>query len=313
MERNSEQETRERANDRSNSFAVNLGLVSNIVLAFLKVFFGMLGHSPALLADGINSTSDVAYYIATKIFLRLSVEPADHEHPYGHRQMESIASVVVGAFILSTAVAIFWNALDGVYDALVRHTPAPETPLITLGIALFTICLKIALTLVTKRIGAKTNNSAIRALAFDHINDIFASLAAAVGIYFGREGFPWVDPLAGGVVALFILRTGINIIRESALALMSTAPATELTQRITGVAKGIPEISGIERIRVHTFGQYLVVNIDICIDGSRTIRRGDEISTMLESRLVAEIDEIVDVHVHYHPGDGACEEGYGTR
>jgi cation diffusion facilitator family transporter len=313
MERNSEQEIREHANDRKNSFAVNLGLVSNLVLAFLKVFFGVLGHSPALLADGVNSTSDVAYYIATKIFLRLSVEPADREHPYGHRQMESIASVVVGAFILSTAVAIFWNALDGVYDSLVRSTPAPETPFITLGIALFTIVVKIALTLVTKRIGAKTNNSAIRALAFDHINDIFASLAAAVGIFFGREGYPWVDPLAGGVVALFILRTGISIIRESALALTSTAPREDLTRRITAVAGGIAEIAGIERIRVHTFGQYLVVNIDICIDGSRTIRRGDEISTLLESRLVREIDEIVDVHVHYHPGDAACGDASGAR
>ncbi|MCK7481890.1 MAG: cation transporter [Candidatus Moduliflexus flocculans] len=77
-----------------------------------------MGHSPALLADGINSTSDVAYGIIVKVFIRKARKPADDEHPYGHRQLESIAAVVVGAFVLTTAVAIFWDAINRVYDLL---------------------------------------------------------------------------------------------------------------------------------------------------------------------------------------------------
>ena len=83
--------------------AVNVGLIANTILAFLKTGVGIIGHSPALLADGINSTSDVAYGIVVRIFMLLSGKPADEEHPYGHDRLESIAAVVVGAFVITTA------------------------------------------------------------------------------------------------------------------------------------------------------------------------------------------------------------------
>lgn len=73
----------------------------------MKTIFGVLGHSPALLAEGINSISDVAYYLVASIFVRLANKRADSEHPYGHPQLEDIASLVVGAFIVGTAVKIF--------------------------------------------------------------------------------------------------------------------------------------------------------------------------------------------------------------
>jgi Co/Zn/Cd efflux system component len=93
--------------DRKSLWAVNLGLGINIFLAAIKTTFGILGHSPALLAEGINSISDVAYYVVAGIFVRLANKPADIEHPYGHRQLESIASLVVGAFVCaSTSIII---------------------------------------------------------------------------------------------------------------------------------------------------------------------------------------------------------------
>jgi cation diffusion facilitator family transporter len=103
------------------SLTVNLGLFSNILLSALKTSIGIIGHSPALLADGINSTSDVVYYIAVKIFMKQANKPADKEHPYGHRQLESISAIVVGAFILTTGIAIFWESISKVYD-LLTHT-----------------------------------------------------------------------------------------------------------------------------------------------------------------------------------------------
>ena len=92
--------------ERKSILAVNLGLVANIFLAALKTTIGILGHSPALLADGINSTSDAAYCIVISVFMRKASEPADTEHPYGHRQLESIAALVVGSFVITTAFAI---------------------------------------------------------------------------------------------------------------------------------------------------------------------------------------------------------------
>jgi cation diffusion facilitator family transporter len=293
----------EHINDQENTFAVNLGLISNIILAFLKVTFGILGHSPALLADGINSTSDVVYYIAAIIFLHISVKPADKEHPYGHRQMENVAAIVVGSFIITTAIALFWNSIDSVYDIIVEDAPSQKALLITLIIALFTIITKIVLTLITRKIGSKTNNKAIKALAYDHLNDVFASLAAAVGIFFSRYGYFWVDPLAGAVVAIFILKTGIEIIKESAYTIMDTSPGEALREQIISIAQGISGITQVENIRTHKFGQFIVINMDACIEGTLTVSEGDKIADRLELLLLRNIKNLLEVNIHYHPGE----------
>src|SRR5512138_969028 len=104
--------------DRKSLWAIHLGLGINILLSVVKTVFGILGHSPALLAEGINSTSDVAYYVVASIFMRLPNKPADNEHPYGHRQLESIASLVVGAFVIATAIAVFWDSVDKIWDLM---------------------------------------------------------------------------------------------------------------------------------------------------------------------------------------------------
>lgn len=303
MENNTAAHPAEQINDRKNFFAVNLGLGANVVLAFFKVAFGILGHSPALLADGINSTSDVVYYIAAKIFLRISIEPADREHPYGHRQMENIAAIVVGSFIVTTAVAIFWNSIDLVYDIIIQHRRSEQAAVVTLYIALATIVIKLLLTFVTGKIGEKTNNNAVRALAHDHLNDVFASTAAAVGIFFSLRGYYWVDPVAGCVVAVFILKTGIEIIKESAYGLMATVPDPDLLRAIERYALSVEGITGVDNVRVHSFGQFMVVNMDISLEGSVTIQLGDRIADVLESILLKNINDLLEVHIHYHPED----------
>ena len=97
--------------DKVTTLTVNLGLIANVVLAALKTSIGILGYSPALLADGVMSISDTVYYIVVKIFMKQAQKPADEEHPYGHRELESIAAIVVGAFIVTTGIAIFLESV----------------------------------------------------------------------------------------------------------------------------------------------------------------------------------------------------------
>jgi cation diffusion facilitator family transporter len=284
--------------------AVNLGLCANMVLAVLKTFMGIIGHSPALLADGINSTSDVAYYIVVRVFVGLARKPADDEHPYGHRQLESIAALVVGAFVITTAVAIFWDAANKVYDLWAGRADFSGATQGALMAALFTIGVKIALTYITRRIGYVTKNPAVYALAYDHRNDIFAASAAALGILLGRMGYPWVDPLAGAVVAVVILLTGIAILRESSDDLMDTLPGRELQEEIQKTVKRVSGVQEIEEIHAHRFGPYLVVNITIGIEGALSVIEGDRIATQVEQALCNQIQLLQRVHVHYHPASG---------
>lgn len=281
--------------------AVNVGLGANTLLAILKTGFGIVGHSPALLADGINSTSDVAYGIVVNIFMRLSGKPADEEHPYGHDRLESIAAVVVGAFVITTAISIFWASINSVYELAIGASNFTGSSNYTLWIALFTVCLKIWLTIWTYKIGNQTNNNVLLALAADHRNDIFSALAATIGIFFGQLGYLWVDPLAGGVVSVIILLTGIEIIKDSAADLMNTVPGKELTEEITRKLQDIKEVLDVEEIHGHRFGLYMVINITVGISPDLTVAEGDRIATEVEEKLVEEIDYMRRVFVHYHP------------
>lgn len=287
--------------EKKSQMVVNLGLLWNTVLAIGKTLIGIVGHSTALLSDGINSTSDVAYYIVVKIFMKLAGQPADPEHPYGHRQMESIAALTVGSFVITTAIAIFWTAVNNVFDQWKGVADTTGASLGALWMALFTVVSKIFLTVYTRAVGKKTGSLAIRALAFDHRNDVFSAAAASIGIFLARRGHLWVDPLAGALVALLILRTGIGILRQSTDDLMDSVPSHFLDRRIRSILESIPEILSVEEIHAHRFGPYFVINVTIGIDGGMEVHSGDAIATRVEELLAARIEMVRKVYVHYHP------------
>ena len=291
--------------DRKSLWAINLGLGFNIALSIVKTAFGILAHSPALLAEGINSTSDVAYYVVASIFMRLANKPADNEHPYGHRQVESIAALVVGAFVVATAIAVFWDAVDKLWDLIDGDRSTLGSHPFALWVALATVAIKIILFLYVRKLGKETRNPIVDALAYDHRNDIFSASAASAGILLSQIGLPWGDPLAGALVALLILRTGVYILRESSVELMDAVPSRELAQQISAVIMNVRGVQQLEELQAHRFGPHLVVNLTIGINGSLTVKQGDRIATEVESLMYDSIPSIRHIHVHYHPAEDA--------
>jgi len=293
--------------DRKSLLAINLGLGINILLAVIKTVFGILGHSPALLAEGVNSTSDVAYYIAASIFVRLANKPADNEHPYGHRQMESIASVVIGSFIIVTAVAVFWDAVDKIWDMVDGLSASHGAHPFALWVALGTVAIKFFLTWYIRKLGRETQNPVVDAMAYDHRNDLFSASAASIGIFLGQRGLPWVDPLAGALVAFLILRTGIFVLRESSTDLMGVVPNRDLAERISILLKDVQGVKQLEELQAHRFGPHIVINVTIGINGSLSVRDGDLIACCVEETIFHKIPHVGRVHVHYHPAEKSRE------
>lgn len=289
--------------DRKSLLAVNLGLGTNILLAAAKTTFGVIGHSPALLAEGINSTSDVAYYVVASIFLRLANKPADIEHPYGHRQLESIASLIVGSFVVATAVAVFWDSVSKMWDLMDGSVQSQGAADIALWVALLTVLIKIFLVLYTHKLGRETHNPVVKAIAYDHRNDLFSASAVSAGIFLGQRGLPWVDPLAGALVAFLILQTGVFILRESSVDLMDAVPSKELALQIADVLKEVAGVKQLEEVQAHRFGPHIVINLTIGIDGGLTVTKGDAIASQVERLLYHSIPNLRRVHVHYHPAD----------
>jgi cation diffusion facilitator family transporter len=293
--------------DRKSLIAINLGLGINIFLAFVKTIVGILGHSPALLAEGVNSTSDVAYYIAASILVRLANKPADSDHPYGHRQFESIASVLIGSFIVVTGVAVFWDAVDKIWALADGYTVSAGAHPFALWVALGTVAIKIFLTWYIRKLGGETHNPVVEALAYDHRNDLLSASAASVGIFLGQHGLPWVDPLAGAFVALLIMRTGIFVLQESSNDLMGVVPSRDLAKQVKCLLQELEGVKQLEELQAHRFGPHIVINLTIGIDGTLNVREGDTIASSVEEKLVREISNVRRVHVHYHPADKRCE------
>jgi cation diffusion facilitator family transporter len=181
-----------------------------------------------------------------------------------------------------------------------------------LWIALLTVVLKLVLTKSTRRIFDQTNNAAVLALVYDHRNDVISASAAALGIYLGRQGYPWGDPMVGALVALVILRTGVEIIRQSSADLMDAVPSRALARQITRLLDDLPEIQSVEEIHAHRFGPYLVVNVTIGVDGKLSVAQGDCIATEVEELLCDSIDLLRRVYVHYHPVSPLLVRGLGA-
>jgi len=294
--------------EKQSMLAVKVGLVTNVFLAVLKTSVGIIGHSPALLADGINSTSDVAYYLVVAAFMKRAGKPPDYEHPYGHRQLESIAALIVGSFVITAAVAIFWTSVNSIYDLWVGESGFTGASQIAVWVATFTVIAKLGLTHFTRRIGSQTSNAAVMALAYDHRNDLFSAVAATIGILLGRMGYLLVDPLAGAIVALFVLRTGVAIVRESSQDLMDTVPGKTLAGRIIQLVQPIPGVEQVEEIHAHRFGPYLVVNVTVGVDGGISVTAGDSIASEVEKVLYQDVDLLRRVYVHYHPSQTMADQ-----
>ncbi|NLF15751.1 MAG: cation transporter [Lentisphaerae bacterium] len=286
---------------RRENRVINGGLVANALLAALKTTVGIIGHSNALLADGVNATSDVAYYVVVKVCLILAQRPPDREHPYGHRQLESIAAVAVGAFVVTTGIALFWGAVNDTYDLVKGLSPPVPVASAALWVALVTIVAKVILTIWSRRVARDTGNAAILALARDHRNDIVSGAGAALGILGSVCGLDWADPLVGAGVALVVLTTGVQILRESAAELMDAVPGDALETEVRAALAGVAGVRVVEEVLAHRFGPYFVVHVTIGIDGALSVRAGDDIASEVERALQSANALIRRVTVHYHP------------
>jgi len=289
------------ARERQSLLAVDLGLLANTLLAVAKIGVGVLGHSSALLADGINSASDVVYYVVVRVFMVFARQPADDEHPYGHERLESIGAVVVGSFVVATGLAVLADSGQRTLLLLLDGARGPGATAATLWVALGTIALKLWLFRFTRGVGRSTANPTVAALALDHRNDVLAASAAALGILCGRFGLPWADPLAGALVALVILRTGIDILRESSSDLMGGRLGAEIEARVRAWLLEVPGVRQVEEVRAHAFGPYLVLTVTIGVDGAIPVTAGDAIADAVERTLHERVEFLRAVHVHYHP------------
>lgn len=280
-----------------------IGLLVNIALAALKLTVGFLAASEALTADGFNSAGDILATAIGFAGFMYALKPPDDDHHYGHGNAESVAGLVIGAMLLATGAFIFLHGMMAVFEG--RRDPPGEMALYA---ALATMAIKETLYRYTERIGRRFNSPSLLASARDHRADVVLSLTVAAGIFFARIGSPILDPIAAGLVGIYVAWLAIEPIRSNFATLMDQAPPG-MRAAVRETAMSDPDVLAVEQIRVHPLGSYYMVDFEICVDGTLTVLVSHEIAHRVAEAVRSAVDHVQSVNVHVNPAETGNAHG----
>ena len=273
-----------------------IGIGCNFVLASFKCVAGVVGHSFALIADGIESFSDVISSSVVYFGLRFAIKPPDSEHPYGHGKAEPIAAVVVSLTLMVAAILIAVESIQ-----LIR-TPHPVPQAYTLWVLLAVVGAKVLLSRYVSSVGEGIDSSAVRNDAWHHLSDAITSAFVFAGISVALwtknpAADDWAALCASGVI-LFNAWRQIRIPFEE---LLDRAPAPQWEQEIRAVASSVPGVIGLEKCFVRKVGFNYYVDLHVVVNGNATVRQGHNIAHQVENTVLQSNPSISHVLVHVEP------------
>ena len=274
-----------------------VGAAVNVLQTLIKIGFGILGQSAALIADGIHSLSDLLSDLLVIIAVRLGSRKADYEHPYGHRRFETIATVILGVSLITIGGLISWSVMNRM--AHPENLPVPNV--MGLGIAAVSILVNEWLYHYTKRIAKKTRSKLLMANAWHQRSDAISSLVVLFGIGAVMLGYPLADAIAAIVVALMVAKIGLNLVLDSIKELVDTSLPPKVIAEIRATIMGIDGVEGIHLLRSRQMGEDALIDAHIVVDPRITVSEGHTISDTVRDELVSRFDDVMDVLVHVDP------------
>jgi len=264
----------------------------------VKIFAGFLGRSHALIADGIESLTDVVSSLIVWKALKVSSQPADEKHPYGHGKAESIAGAIVAGALLLAAILI---AVQSIQEILIpQHLPEPFTLFVLLGV----IVVKEVMYRFVQKEGRRLGSRAMLSDAWHHRSDAITSGAAFIGIsiaVIGGEGFESMDDWAALVACAIILFNGVRLLRPALDEIMDASVSKELEDEVRKIAAEVEGVRMIEKCRIRKSGLGLLMDIHVVVPGDLSVREGHEIAHLVDTQLKTSDLPVHDVVIHIEP------------
>lgn len=273
-------------------------IFSSLILALIKGASGYFGHSDALIADAIESSSDVFTSILVLFGIYYSHKPADEDHPYGHGKVEALTTFGVVGFLLISATLIAYNGIQNLQ--LEQEQPDSFTVFVLIGIILWK---EISYRYVMNK-GKKTNSLSLQADAWHHRADALSSLIALIGIsvclLLGSQ-YSQADDWAAIISALFIVYNAYTIFRPALGEILDEHTHHELIEKIRQMERDVEGVLGIEKCLVRKTGVYYFVDIHLEVDGAISVNKGHQIAHNFKDYVMNQIPEISDVLIHIEP------------
>ncbi len=285
----------ERKQNRRMIFVSKFAIAVNIVLALLKIVSGHVFKSVSLISDGLNSLSDLITNILVIIGLKVGENPEDKEHPFGHGKIESVFSVIIGTFIMITAFNVIKENIVGLFQ-LKGEVITSSMPVI---ITVIVIVIKIFQLLFMKNKTKDYRGALINSLLEDYKVDIAVSVSVLIGILLSKIN-PVFDVVVGVSVAIYIMYSGYNLIKDNALILLDSQDE-ELLESVRKDLSEFDEIENAHDFRMTTSGKNIYLFIDVRMNRSLTIDEAHEITNKISKFIKHKYKNIKRVLIHAEP------------
>ena len=225
------------------------GIVCNIILFLGKLIAGLLAGSVAIIADAVNNLSDASSSVVTLLGFRLAQMPADQDHPYGHARYEYLSGLMVAVLILVIGVELVKSSVGKII-----HPEAIDFSVITVGILVASVLVKLWMSMFFGTLGRKINSLTLQATSVDSRNDVISTIAVLAGCLVGYFFHVNIDGYVGLLVALFILYSGVNIVRETISPLLGEQADEELVGKIKTLVLSHEAMLNVHDLLIHDYG-----------------------------------------------------------
>lgn len=263
--KNHENTSDPRVRESYGKFAGIVGIISNLVLCIMKILIGILSRSIAIVADGINNLADASSSIMTLVGFKLAARPEDESHPYGHARIEYLTGLFISILIIIIGIQLFKTSVGKILE------PAElQFSYVTIAVLAAAIVIKLWQTFFNISIGKRINSVTLMATGADSRNDVISTSAVLVSVLVGKFTGLVIDGYMGCLVALFIIWSGIQLVRETSSPLLGEAPDAHLVSAITETVMREPGVLGIHDLMVHNYGPgkiFASIHIEVDADG----------------------------------------------
>jgi len=286
-----------------------ISIIGNALLALLKVVFGMLAGSLAVVADGIDSIEDVITSLITLIAANVISRPPNIKFPYGYGKAETIATRILALIIFMAGVELAIVAIRKMITGITFEISLP----LAVSVTIISIICKVLLSFHLFKIGNRINCQMLIANAKNMQNDVLISFSVLIGLISSHIfKMPVIDSIAALIVSAWILKVAIQIFLQTNLELMDGTKDYKIYNQIFKAIDSVEGVQNPHRVTVRNIGYKLKIGVDIEVDGNLTLKRAHEISHEVEQSIKSRIDDLFDVSIHVEPiGDNTEEKEYG--
>jgi len=276
------------------------GIWVNLVLSIIKVAAGIVGHSRALIADGIESGTDIVTSLVLVVGSKFWSAPPDKSHPYGHRRIETLITLGIGMVVTGVGLSIIVNAVISLKTGAHTHPT-----MVALVVAVLSVLVKELLFQWSVREGKKIKSMAVVANAWHHRSDAISSIPVVVAVG-AAQWFPqwtFLDAVGALAAAAFILKAGASIIWPALREIADTGASEETLEQIHAMAQNVEGVRSVHELRTRYVGSGIMVDLHIVVDPEITVMQGHLIGDAVTDKLKCDGPEVMDVLVHIDPSE----------